>query len=41
MNKKLTVYQKPTCNQCWIALRLLKERGADFQAVDYFEKRLS
>ncbi len=34
---KLTVYQKPTCTKCRTALRLLKERGAEFEAVNYYE----
>jgi arsenate reductase (glutaredoxin) len=37
MNKKLTVYQKPTCSKCRTTLRLLKEHGVDFEAIDYYE----
>jgi arsenate reductase len=37
MNKKLTVYQKPTCSKCRSTLRLLKERGVEFEAVNYYE----
>ena len=37
MKKKLTVYQKPTCTKCRTALRLLRERGAEFEAINYFE----
>ena len=33
MKKKLTVYQKPTCTKCRTTLRLLKERGAEFEAI--------
>jgi len=41
MNKKLTVYQKPTCTKCRMTLRFLKERGADFEAINYFETPLT
>ena len=37
MKKKLTVYQKPTCTKCRITLRLLKERGVEFEAINYYE----
>jgi len=41
MNKKLTVYHKPTCTKCRSTLRLLKERGAAFEAINYFETPLT
>ncbi len=41
MKKKLTVYQKPTCTKCRMALRLLRERGAEFEAINYFETPLT
>lgn len=37
MKKKLTVYQKPTCSKCRTTLRLLKEHGVDFEAINYYE----
>jgi arsenate reductase (glutaredoxin) len=37
MKKKLTVYQKPTCTKCRMTLRLLKERGVEFEAINYYE----
>ena len=37
MNKKLTVYQKPTCSKCRTTLRLLKERGVEFEAINHYE----
>ncbi len=37
MKKKLTVYHKPTCSKCRETLRLLKERGAEFEAINYYE----
>ena len=36
-NKRLTVYLKPTCSKCRTVLRILKERGADFDAINYYE----
>ncbi len=41
MKKKLTVYQKPTCTKCRMTLRLLRERGAEFESINYFETPLS
>ena len=41
MKKKLTVYQKPTCTKCRTTLRLLSERGAAFEAINYFETPLT
>jgi arsenate reductase len=41
MKKKLTVYQKPTCTKCRTTLRLLKERGVEFDAINYYETRLA
>lgn len=41
MNEKVTVYQKPTCSKCRSTLRLLKERGAEFEAINYYETPLT
>lgn len=41
MKKRLTVYQKPTCTKCRTTLRLLKEHGAEYEAINYFETRLT
>jgi arsenate reductase (glutaredoxin) len=41
MIKKLTVYQKPTCSKCRSTLKLLRDRGVEFEAIDYYEKPLS
>jgi arsenate reductase len=41
MKQKLTVYQKPTCTKCRTTLRLLKQRGADFEVINYFETPLT
>jgi len=32
----ITVYQKPTCTTCRKVYAALKERGVDFDAVDYY-----
>ena len=41
MKKKLTVYQKPTCTKCRAVLRMLKDRGVDFEAINYYEVPLA
>ena len=32
----ITVYQKPTCSTCRSLAAMLKSRGIDYEAVDYF-----
>ncbi|MBI4368392.1 MAG: arsenate reductase family protein [Candidatus Omnitrophica bacterium] len=34
--EKLTIYQKPTCTTCRQVYAALKEKGVDFDAVDYY-----
>jgi arsenate reductase (glutaredoxin) len=41
MKKKLTLYQKPTCSKCRETVRLLKERGMEFEAINYYETPVS
>ena len=41
MKKKLTLYQKPTCSKCRETLRLLEERGMEFEAINYYETPIS
>ena len=41
MTKKMTVYQKPTCSKCRTTLRLLEERGVEFEAINYYENPLT
>lgn len=41
MKEKLTIYQKPTCGKCRETLRLLKERGLEFEAINYYETLIS
>ncbi len=33
----ITIYQKPTCSTCRDAVRLLKESGKPFTAINYYE----
>jgi arsenate reductase (glutaredoxin) len=41
MSDKIVVYQKPTCSKCRATLALLKDSGAEFDAVNYYEAPLS
>ena len=41
MAEKVTVYQKPTCNTCRTTLKLLRERGVEFEAINYYEQPLT
>jgi arsenate reductase len=41
MSDEITVYQKPTCTKCRSTLKILRERGVAFDAVDLFERRLT
>jgi len=33
---RLVMFQKPTCTTCRQVMMILKESGADFDAIDYF-----
>lgn len=37
MSDKITVYQKPTCSKCRETMGILKERGVEFEAINYYE----
>lgn len=39
--ERIVVYQKPTCTKCRQAVARLRDAGADFETVDYFEKPLT
>lgn len=41
MTDKITVYQKPTCSKCRSTLKILRDRGVDFDAVNYYETPLT
>lgn len=34
---KMTIYQKPTCSTCREAIKLVKESGQQYTAVNYYE----
>jgi arsenate reductase len=38
---KLRIYIKPTCTTCRKALGILREKGSDFEAINYYEKPFS
>jgi arsenate reductase (glutaredoxin) len=35
---EMTIYQKPTCSTCREAVRLLRESGQPFKAINYYEQ---
>lgn len=41
MTDNIKIYQKPTCSKCRTTLGLLKERGAAFEAINYYENPLT
>ena len=41
MADKITVYQKPTCTKCRQTLGILKDRGVEFESVNYYETPLN
>ncbi|MBX9689267.1 MAG: arsenate reductase (glutaredoxin) [Candidatus Obscuribacterales bacterium] len=36
MSEKITVYEKPTCSKCREMVKVLKEKGIDFEKVNYY-----
>jgi arsenate reductase len=38
---KLTIYEKPTCTTCRNTVKLLNERGIEFEDVNYYIEPLS
>ena len=40
MSDKIKVYQKPTCSKCRMTISRLKEQGAAFETINYYEKPL-
>ena len=41
MSDKIKVYQKPTCTKCRQTINILKDRGADFETINYYEQPVS
>jgi arsenate reductase len=35
---EITIYQKPTCSTCREAVRLVRESGHPFKAINYYEQ---
>ncbi len=35
---EITIYQKPTCSTCREAVRLVRESGQPFRAINYYEQ---
>ncbi len=35
---EITIYQKPTCSTCREAVRLVRESGQPFKAINYYEQ---
>lgn len=40
MTDQIKIYQKPTCSKCREAIGILKERGMNFEAINYYETPL-
>ena len=40
MSDKIKIYQKPTCSKCRTTIGILRERGADFESINYYETPL-
>jgi len=40
MADQIKIYQKPTCSKCREAIGILKERGVDFEAINYYDTPL-
>jgi len=41
MSDRITIYQKPTCSKCRATIGLLKDKGEEFDAVNYYETPLT
>ena len=41
MSDKIIIYQKPTCSKCRATLSLLKDSGAEFESINYYEAPLT
>lgn len=35
---EITIYQKPTCSTCREAVRIVRESGTPFKAINYYEQ---
>ena len=41
MSDKIKIYQKPTCTKCRTTIGILKDRGVDFDSINYYENPLT
>jgi arsenate reductase len=41
MSDEIKVYQKPTCSKCRETLGMLKERGVQFESINYYQQPLT
>jgi len=41
MSDKIKIYQKPTCTKCRETIGILKDRGVEFDSVNYYETPLT
>jgi arsenate reductase (glutaredoxin) len=41
MTEKIKVYQKPTCSKCRTTIGILKDRGVEFESINYYENPLT
>jgi len=41
MAEKIIIYQKPSCTKCRTTLRLLRDKGIEFDAINYYEQPLT
>jgi arsenate reductase len=41
MSEKIIVYEKPTCTKCREVSKLLREKGVDFEKVNYYDHPIS
>jgi len=41
MADKIKIYQKPTCTKCRETISILKQRGVEFDSVNYYETPLT
>jgi arsenate reductase (glutaredoxin) len=41
MSERIKIYQKPTCSKCRTTIGMLRDRGADFDSINYYEKPLT
>lgn len=41
MSDRIKIYQKPTCSKCRTALGLLRDKGVEFDVINYYETPLN